>query len=277
MSSQQLDVGGHALYEILKVLMRDPCLILMIGDWRTGKTDASLLMGYLCKKWGFIDKIGANIFTFNNSLVDYIISMGGLKRWLHYDRLTKLYVFDEALSRLHQRKAMSKENTAMISIIAELSKAHGRMIFCSQTMDVESTLKNEAFLRAIFYKVSKTVMTVRSSLFKPLTLTGIPKSPIRFDPDRVAEFSLKESIEYDSLSLEMRCALGYSRGLSIRDLGKQLSEELHTTVYDEQVRRGIRKVLKSMLEKESLEVCKQPESAPESEIGNNKDSANANS
>jgi hypothetical protein len=254
MSGQQLAGGGHVLYEILRLLMKDPCLILMIGNWRQGKTDTSLLIGYLAKKWGLIDAIGSNIYTYDNPLVEYVISMGRLRRWLFHDRLTKLFVFDEALSRFHKRRAMSKETTTIIPLIAELSKAHGRIIFCSQTTDVESTFQDEAFLRAVFFKINKTTMTVRSSLFKPLTITDIPKSPIQFDKDRIAEFSLKESIEYDSLSLEMRCALGYARGMSIRDLGKQLSEELHTTVYDEQVRRGIRKVLKSILEKESLEI-----------------------
>jgi len=248
----------------------------MIGNWRQGKTDTSLLIGYLAKKWGLIDAIGSNIYTYDNPAVAYVTSMGGLRRWLFHDRLTKLFVFDEALSRFHKRKAMSKETTTIIPIIAELSKAHGRIIFCSQTTDVESTFQDEAFLRAVFFKVNKKTMTVRSSLFKPLTLTDIPKSPISFDKDRIAEFSLKEAVEYDSLSLEMRSAISYSRDLSIRDISAQLTEQTGQKVYDEQVRRGIRKVLKSMLAKENLEVCKQTEASPDNQIKNNKDSANAN-
>lgn len=45
------------LYETLKVLFKDPIVILVIGDWRTGKTDVSLLIAYLVLKWGLIDRI----------------------------------------------------------------------------------------------------------------------------------------------------------------------------------------------------------------------------
>lgn len=277
MSDQQIDIGGQAFYEMLKTLFANPCLIIIYGVWDSGKTDFALLIAYLAKKWGLIDKIGSNVYCNDNPLVEQVNSMGGLKRWLHRDRLTKLYFFDEALSKIPKRKAMSKMNTDLIPIIAELSKAHGRMIFASQTQDIEGMVSDPAFLRAVIYKESKTVATVRSSLFKPVTLRGIPRSPIRFDKDRVAEFSLKESVEYDMLSFEMRCALGYARDLSIRDIAAQLTKESGQKVFDEQVRRGIRKVLKSVLEKESLEVCKQPEASPDAEMENNKDSANANS
>lgn len=242
------------LYNILRVLMKDPCLILMLGVWDSGKTDTSLLMGYLAKKWGLIGKIGSNIWTYENPGVEYITTLGKLKRWLWTDKLTKLFIFDEALSNLHQRNAMSKENKAIISIIAELSKAHGRMIFCSQTTDIESTLKDTAFLRATFTKLQKKVMVVRSGLFESETLYNIPRSPITFDRDRVAPFDLTEVVSFDNLSLEYKCSVSYANGASL----SQISRELQ--IHKEEVKRNIRKVLKSMHTKDNLEIvnnCKQ--------------------
>lgn len=37
------------LYKTLKVLFKYPIVILMLGDWRMGKTDTSLLIAYLAK------------------------------------------------------------------------------------------------------------------------------------------------------------------------------------------------------------------------------------
>ncbi len=248
MSTQTHISNVEAFYAMLSYLWRNPSLILMLGDWRTGKTDTSLLLAYLGLKWGLIQKVASNIYTYNNPMVKYIISMGGLKRWIHGDKSTKLFIFDEALSHLPQRRAMSKKNVDMNAFIAELSKGHGRMIFCAQTSKVESTLKDSAFLRAVFYKIGKKVMRCSSHLFETIEFGGIPKSPISFDKDRLAEFSEIEGLAISDLAPSMKVAIMYAQGLSMTAIGKKLG------MFDTQVKRDIQKVLKAFIDKQQIQI-----------------------
>lgn len=246
---------GKAFYGMLKILFANPCLILMLGDWRTGKTDTSLLIGYLAKKWRLIDKIGSNIFTYDHPDVAYVNSLGRLRRWLHVDRLTKLFIFDEALQHLPSRRAMSKKNVDMIGLVTELSKGHGRMIFCAQTDKVDSSLKDSAFLRAVLYKVNKKTMICRSNQFEALTLSRLPRSPIKFDKDRLAEFWEFEGMAYSDLSEEMKVAKAYSDGFSYSWMRDNLK------IHPERAKRHIRKVLKAFIEREKIEVVNTPNRA----------------
>ena len=244
---------------MLKILFANPCLIMMLGDWRTGKTDTSLLIAYLALKWKIIERIGSNIWTYNNPSVEYVTSMGGLRRFLWQDRSVKLFAFDEALTHLPRRRAMSKKSVDVISLIPELSKAHGRMIFIAQTEKVDSELFDTAFLRATMRKESKTVLTVRSKLFESVSFQGVPRSPIRFDKDRLAEFSVSESVGFDTLSLEGKCATMYVDGLPMGKIGETLG------IDRQQVRRNIRKVVKAYLSQERIELVKSPEPVPETD------------
>lgn len=241
------------IYLMLRKLFASPCLILMLGDWREGKTDTSLLIGHLGKKWGFIDKIGSNIYTYDNPNVDYVISMGSLRRWLHYDRLTKLFLFDEALTHLPSRRAMSRKNVDFIGLVTELSKAHGRVIIISQTEKVDSTLKDSAFLRAIMYKISKKRMKVVSRLFPtPLQFNAIPRSPIRFDKDRLAEFWESEAIAYSDLTDEGKVAKAYADGFSYSWIRDNLK------IHPETAKRHVRKCLDAFFKGKQLNVVNKP-------------------
>lgn len=231
-------------YDILKKLFKNPCLILMKGNWRTGKTDTSLLIAYLGLKWGLIDKVASNIWTYNDKRVAYVTSLGRLNFWLHADRLKKLFIFDEALSHLSRRTSMSHKNVGILRIVPELSKGHGRIIFCAQTDKVDSALLDSAFLRAVFTKKRKKVMECRSKLFEDTTLTHLPRSPIRFDKDRLAPFIEDEGLLLDDLSTEVKCALLYARKhnpLSITAIEKELG------IHRQTVKRNIRKVLRAVL------------------------------
>ncbi len=246
----------RAFYDMVRTLMCIPCLILMRGIWRTGKTDTSLLIAYLAKQWGLIDKIGSNIWTYENPTVEYITSMGSLKRWLHADRLTKLYIFDEALSHLYRKKAMSKKNVGVTAgIVPEISKAHGRIIFCAQTEKIDSDLLSGEFLRAVMVKHSKKVMSVQSDLFEGVTFTDIPRSPIRFDKDRCAEFNESETLGFDTLSLEVKCAVLYADKKTYAEIAKELG------LFRTEVKRNVQKVLKAWLKGERLNVVGSPEPA----------------
>ena len=239
---------AQAFYGMLKILFANPCLILMLGDWRLGKTDTSLLIGHLAKKWGLIDKIGSNIYTYDNPDVDYITSMGSLRRWLHADRLTKLFIFDEALQHLPSRRAMSSKNVNLVALVTELSKAHGRMIFCSQTDKIDSQLLDSAFLRAVFKKKSKKVMQCSSRLFERLIFHGIPRSPIRFDKDRLAEFWQAESIAFSKLSDEWKVGNARIEGKSYSWIRDNLK------IHPETAKRHVRKLLKALRDKEQIQV-----------------------
>jgi len=57
-----LDKTKSLFYDTLKVVFKLPIAVLMLGDWRTGETDTSLLIAHLGKKWGLIDKIASNIW-----------------------------------------------------------------------------------------------------------------------------------------------------------------------------------------------------------------------
>lgn len=237
------------MYRTLKILFENPIVILMLGDWRQGKTDTSLLIAYLAKKWGLIDKIGTNIWTFNDPDVDHIPSLQKLRTWLHFDRLIKLFIFDEGLKHVYRRTAMSKKNVGVIEILAELSKGHGRMIVCSQIDKIDTDILNPAFTRAVFVKKAKKVMFCKSKHFKPRTFYNLPKSPIKFDPDKLAPFistevSKKTDLEKGSEIYEV--ARFYSKGKSLSWIKREM--DLHP----EKVKRDIRKALALYLEYEDI-------------------------
>lgn len=242
---------GRLFYSMLKLLFKDPCLVLMIGNWRQGKTDTSLLIANLALKWKIIDKVGSNIWTFEHPDVSYITNLPRMKRWLHADKFTKLFIFDEAMTHLPSREAMSKKNVSMMKLFTELSKAHGRMIFCSQSDKVDSSIKDQAFLRAVMFKHSRKKMSVSSNLFPPLTFRSIPRSPIRFDKDRLAEFSEKESLTYSDLSVEYKVALSYVEGKSFGSISKEFG------LHKEEVRRTVKKVLRLWIESQRVELVRE--------------------
>lgn len=222
-------------------MFKDPIVILVIGDWRTGKTDVSLLAGHLALKWGLIDKLGANIWTFKNPRVEYIITMQKLKKWLHADKKTKLFIFDEGLAHIPRRTAMSHKNVSMLRLLAELSKGHGRMIFCSQIEKLDSDILNPAFCRAKWKKLNKKTMIAISKHHAPRTFRNLPRSPIRFDKDRVAPFIDKKVYKDAELakgSLTYEVAMLYLGGYSFSQIKKE--KNLH----QEQVKREIKKALK---------------------------------
>lgn len=233
------------LYETLKVLLREPIVILVKGGWRKGKTDTSLLCAYLAKKWGLIDKIGSNIWTYNNPDVDYIIRLGKLRKWFHADKLIKLYLFDEALVHVPRRTAMSHKNISTLKLLAELSKGHGRMFFISQITKLDSDILNPEFCRATWEKKSKKVMLCRSRHHPPRTFRNLPRSPIRFDKDRLAPFidtDMSSSMigEQGGKVYEI-CSL-YARGFSFRQIEKEKG------IHPEETKRAIKKGLKFFLE-----------------------------
>lgn len=255
------------LFEILKTLWRNPCLVLVIGTWRAGKTDFSLLLSYLSWKWKLIDRVAGNIHLLPHRHPDfpyeYITNLPRLKRWLHQDRSKKLFVFDEALTHLPSRRAMSKMNVDFGKMITQISKGHGRMIFCSQTQDVDSVIKKPAFLRCQIEKLQKKTAQFTSDQFSQVTFFSIPKSPIRFDPDVLAEFSEYEPLTYDKNNPEVYVSRLYVDGFSLTKIEKE------TGIHRQQVKRLLQKGLRAWLESIGIQKVNLPESAPSSERASN--------
>lgn len=236
-------------FDTLKVLFKLPIVILMKGDWRMGKTDTSLLVAHLALEWGLVDRVGSNIFTFNNPKVEHIVRSSKLKSWLHMDKSVKLYILDEGLKHAYRRKAMSKKNVEIITeILPELSKGHGRVIICSQIEKLDSDILHPAFCRARWFKKSKKVMKCYSKHHPPRTFTGLPRSPIRFDPDVLAPFIIDKEMS-KGMNLEARGKLYevigmYAKGYSFRQIEKEKG------IHPEETRRTIRKALNWVLEQE---------------------------
>jgi hypothetical protein len=232
------------LYKLMKRLLREPIVILVKGDWRTGKTDTSLLLAWLCLQWGLIDKIGSNIFTYDSPLVDYVDSTGLLKDWLHRDKTRKLFVFDEGLKSLYKRKAMSSMNVNMVTdILPEISKGHASMLVLSQIASLDSDIMHPAFCRAEFTKRNKKVMTTFARDYKPQTFTGLPscQKVIRFDPDRQALFFNRELPKKSELLKTDRIyqiAEMYSKDTPMSEIAESMG--LHA----QQVKRDVQKALK---------------------------------
>lgn len=236
------------LYKLLQTVLRLPIIVLVKGDWRTGKTDTSLLLAYLAMHWGLVDKIGSNIYTFNSPLVDYIDTTGQLKDWLHRDKTRKLFVFDEGLKWVYKRKAMSGMNVNLVTdILPEISKGHASMFLLSQIDSLDSDVLHPAFCRAVFEKLSKKVMVTHARDYPNRTFTNLPscQSVIKFDPDRRALFFNRELAKLTATgkeSLIYKVAQQYVGKSSFKQIGKELG------LHQQQVKRELIKALKWFLD-----------------------------
>jgi len=91
-------------------------------------------------------------------------------------------------------------------------------------------------------------MTCHPKLLETMMFTGLPRSPIRFDKDRLAEFSEVEGLLISDLSQEVKCAVLYGKGLSMPKIGRKLG------LHDTQVKRAIMKVCNAFCKQEKIEV-----------------------
>ncbi len=227
----------------LERIFREPIVVLMLGEWRLGKTDASLLIGFLLKKWGVVQRLGSNIFTYNNPEIEELTSLEKTLSWLHSDKSEKLFILDEALKHAYRRKAMSALNIEIITeLLPELSKGHGRIIACSQIEKLDSDLIHPAFCRARIIKLSKKTMLVYSKYWRGARrFTNLPKSPIRFDPDKTAKFILTKMSKMQKNVFKGRLyeiARSRLQGMTYSDI----ADKLNTS--NAQLVREINKILK---------------------------------
>lgn len=244
MSVQVQIPKNNEIYKMLKAVFALPIVVLVLGDWRTGKTNNSLLIAYWAKIWGLIDKIGTNIITQgkNASMVELIEETGKLKNWLHKDNSEKLYIFDEGLKSMYRRKAMSKLSVKFISeIMPEISKGHCRILFLTQIDSIDADLIHPAFMRAKWKCLEKGVMECQSKHYPRRVLEDLPKSPIDYDPDKLARFIDKEMYNLPDNSQAktiLDIAEYYVNGLTYGKIANKLG------IHKQQVKRHIQKLMK---------------------------------
>jgi len=94
-------------------------------------------------------------------------------------------------------------------------------LFCAQTDKVDSSLLDSACM---------------------------PKSPIKFDKDRLAEFWLDEGLTYSELSDEWKVGNARIEGRSFSWIRDNLN------IHPETAKRHVRKLLKSLQQKEHMKV-----------------------
>ena len=178
---------------ILKRVFGMPTMVLIAGEWKTGKTDFALLIAERLLELGIIKKAGSNIET-KDPRIDFISSLEKLRYWLYMDKLRKLYIMDEAGVHFPRRTPMKEKNVQALQLLPEISKAHAKLIVVSQDPDsIDSQFLNPVWLKALFVKRSLKFGQVISDLFSEvIELRDIPRTSIKFDPYRIAPFTLSE-------------------------------------------------------------------------------------
>ena len=179
--------------QILKRIFSIPTMVLIAGDWKTGKTDFALLIAERLLELGIVKKCASNIET-KDPRIEFVSSLERLKQWLYIDKARKLYILDEAGVHIPRRTPMKEKNVQAIQLLPEISKAHARLIVVAQDPDgIDSQFLNPVWLKALFVKDSLKNARLISDLFETVVkLNDIPKTTIPFDPYAIAPFALSE-------------------------------------------------------------------------------------
>ena len=160
------------------------------GVWKTGKTDFSLYVAKRCLNLGLVSEIASNIDT--QGEFPLITDTQTLNSWLKSDARRKLFIFDEGNEHLPNTGFMSSKSTGFKAILPQISKKRGRLIVIAQDVDtLDKTFRSKSWWRGTFKKTSKTSasLTAYWNVYKPLEITGIPKTTVKFDPYNSAEWN----------------------------------------------------------------------------------------
>jgi len=182
--------------QILKKIFGIPTMVLIVGDWKTGKTDFALLIAERLLELGIVKKVASNIET-ADPRIEFISSLDRLRYWLYADKTRKLYILDEAGVHFPRRTPMKEKNVQAIQLLPEISKAHARLIVVTQDPDtVDSQFLNPTWLKALIVKDSLKNARLISDMFETvITLKDIPKTTIKYDPYAIAPFTLHEPLK----------------------------------------------------------------------------------
>jgi len=197
-------------------------IVLITGDWKTGKTDFALLLYEELMRLGIIKKGASNIIT-KDSEIDHVQDMDTLRAWMYGDRIPKLFIYDESITGTPKRRAMSKLNVSWLKhIIPELSKGKGKLVVITQELDfTESVFYHPTFLRGMFRKINKKMATLNSPLLKTeVTFHDIPRTTIGFDPYLIATFREERTLDTSKLTEAEKVATLYTQGMGMAEIGK---------------------------------------------------------
>lgn len=204
-------------------------IVLITGDWKTGKTDFGLLLFEELMRLGIIKKGASNVVT-KDSEIDHIEDMDNLRAWMYGDRIPKMFLYDESITGTPKRRAMSKLNVSWLKhIIPELSKGKGKLIVITQELDfTESVFYHPTFLRGMFRKINKKMATLNSPLLKTeVTFHDIPRTHIGFDPYRIATFREERKLDTSKMTEGQKVATLYSQGMSMDAIGQTFTPSKH--------------------------------------------------
>lgn len=138
---------------------------------------------------------------------------------------------------------MSKKSVGTKSVIPQISKAHGRMIIVGHNLEkIDSTMLDETWCRAIFFKHSKKHATIVSQLLpKPFDIVNIPPTKIEFDPYVLAPFTEKpENNTVFFKEKDKQTLYDWSHGKTPKELG----------LSNQQISRIVKPFVARMLENE---------------------------
>lgn len=251
----------------LRAIYGEPSSVsVLIGEWKTGKTDLALHLIEECKRLELISQAGSNIMCFKDKgctepdpeNVRYIDNFLELKSWM-YTGFRKMFIFDEALKSAPSRRAMSRLNTGWLEILPELSKGRCHLVVIVQTKDyAEKSFLDPAYVRAEWEKPTlrpsnpqyRKIVDLRSRLIPwPYnhTFQDLPPTKIFFDPYRSAPWKeVPEGTQLGNLSIELQIAWDYGHGLSTDDIVKKYKNDCRDRT---QATRMIRKALKALMDK----------------------------
>ena len=187
---------GKLWTKVVKNLFSEPAIIIVgsyeegdRGIWKTGKTDFALKLSEDLMDLGIINEVSTNIDTSGD--YKYISDLQTLKYWLHRNKETKLYIFDEANIHLPSRRAMSNKSVDIIQLFPEISKARAKMIVIGQKVSsLDSELRKKGWVKGTFLKLSLKSVYIRYRN-EEIIFNDLPRTSIKFDPYLQAPFTLK--------------------------------------------------------------------------------------
>lgn len=238
-----IELWEHCLNRIFNL---PASIVLITGDWKTGKTDFGLLLFEELKRLGIIQKGASNVVT-KDSEIDNIQDMDTLRAWMYGDRIPKMFLYDESITGTPKRRAMGKLNVAWLKhIIPELSKGKGKLVVITQELDfTESVFYHPTFLRGMFRKINRKMATLNSPLLKTeVTFHDIPPTTIGFDPYVIATFREERILDTSKMTVGEKVAILYSQGMSMDAIGKEFDPPKHRYV----IARILKKYLLSIRE-----------------------------
>lgn len=225
--------------DLRRLFSEESAVIMMSGGKGDGKTDFALRMGEEAYEEGLIQRIGTNMRT-DDERVEHVGNLPDLKSWLSL-KGDKYFMLDEAGKVINRMRFMSTLSVMIMGIIQLVRHydATFTAIAPSETF-IDSNFLNTDILDCKIKKIGLEFAEVKNFLTRQVyTLGDIERTNIRFWSKDVATFTLKKPFDVKSFSPEERCALAYSKGMSMDTIGKSFETPMHR----QQVARSIRKYL----------------------------------